>query len=69
MLALADPDIGSNGDMEQEAESKFFLIEEDLQSVPDDMVSYDIYEQTIDDYLDDLSPEELEDVYEGLASI
>ncbi len=69
MLALADLDIGSNGDMEQEAENMFLLIEEDLQSVPDDMVSYDIYEQTIDDYLDDLSPEELEDVYEGLASI
>ncbi|NQU07683.1 MAG: zf-HC2 domain-containing protein [Candidatus Abyssubacteria bacterium] len=69
ILALADLDIGSNGDMEQETENMFFLIEEDLQSVPDDMVSYDIYEQTIDDYLDDLSPEELEDVYESLASI
>jgi len=33
------------------------------------MIPYDIYEQSIYDFLDDLSPDELDDVYEGLASI
>jgi len=66
LLAMVDY---SNGDIEDVAEDMFLLIEEDLQAVSEDMIPYDIYEQSIYDFLDDLSPDELDDVYEGLASI
>jgi len=66
LLAMVDY---SNGDIEEIAEDMFLLIEEDLQAASEDMIPYDIYEQSIYDFLDDLSPDELDDVYEGLASI
>lgn len=66
LLAMADY---SNEDIEEVADEMFLLIEEDLQAASEEMVLYDIYEQTIDDFLEDLSPEELDELYEGLASI
>ena len=58
-----------NNDIEQEAEDMFLLIEEDLRAVPDEMIIHGIYEPTIDDFFDDLSDEEFEEIYNGLASI
>ncbi len=67
LLAMADY---SDGDLEEEiAEEMLALIEEDMQAVSEDMAPYDLYEQSIYDYLEDLSSEELEEMYEGLASI
>jgi hypothetical protein len=59
----------SNGDIEQEEEDMFLLVEEDLAAVPDEIVLYDIYEPTMDDLLEELSDEEFEDVFDGLTSI
>jgi hypothetical protein len=47
----------------------FLLVEEDFRAAPDEMLLYPIYEPTIDDYLDDLSDEEFEEIYNDLASI
>ena len=66
LLAQAD---SFNGDIEQEAEDMFLLVEEDLRAVPDEMIIHGIYEPTIDDFLDDLSDEEFEEIYQELASI
>jgi len=47
----------------------FLLIQEDLQAVSEEMVLYDIYEQTIYDYFEDLSADELDAMYASLALI
>lgn len=65
-LARAD---FTNGELEEYEDEMFSLIEDDLLDLSEEMITYDIYEQSIYDYLDDLSEEELEDVYESLASI
>jgi len=65
---LAQADF-TNGELEEYEDEMFSLIEDDLLDLSEEMITYDIYEQSIYDYLDDLSEEELEDVYESLASI
>jgi hypothetical protein len=59
----------SGGDIEQDSEELYALIEEDLIDEPDEIILSDIYEETIYDFIEGLSEEELEDVYDGLASI
>ena len=66
LLAQAD---SFDGDIEQEAEDMFLLVEEDFRAVPDEVIIYRIYEPTIDDFLDDLSAEEFDEIYQELASI
>ncbi len=58
-----------DGDIEQDAEEIYSLIEDDLIDAPEEIILSDIYEETIYDIIEGLSEEELEEVYDGLASI
>lgn len=67
-ILLAQADF-SNGDLDWDADDVLSLIEEDLSEVSEEVVLEGIYEQSIYDFLDDLSEEEFEEAYVGLASI
>ena len=67
-MLMADNDF-SNGDIEQDTEEMYSLIEEDLIDAPEGIILSDIYEETIYDLIEGLSDEELEEVYDDLASI
>jgi hypothetical protein len=66
MLALAAL---SSEEIEQLAGEAFLLLGEDWQPASDEQVIDDMYEQSMYDYLDDLAPEEYEEMYDMLESI
>jgi hypothetical protein len=67
-ILLAQADL-SYGDGEWDGDYMLSLIEEDLLAVSDEMILDSIYEHSVYDYLEDMSEEEFEEVYAGLASI
>lgn len=66
MLALAEL---SSEEIEQIAGEASLLLGEDWQPASDEQVIDGMYEQSIYDYLDDLAPEEYEEIYDMLQSI
>ena len=67
-MLLAQADF-SNGDFDWDADDMLSLIEEDLSAASEEVVLEYIYEQSMYDFLEDLSDEEFEEAYVGLASI
>ena len=67
-ILLAQADL-SNGEIDWDADDMLSLIEEDLSEASEEMVLEGIYEQSVYDFLEDLSEEEFEEAYVGLASI
>jgi hypothetical protein len=63
-LTLSDV---SDDEMESIEDEIMSLMEEDLASASEDMVPDDIYEETVYDLLDELSYEEIEQVYKKLG--
>ncbi len=66
MLALADL---SSEEIEQVADDASLLLGEDWQLASDEEVIDDMYEQSVYDFMDDLTSEEYEEMYDMLESI
>jgi hypothetical protein len=66
---LSDEDDYSDNGYDAASEELALLMGDDLIEQVDEMVLSEIYEQGIYEYMEDFSDEELEDFYEGLASI